>query len=153
VRAVLLLALSALTREVAAQLPTGHEVAFAGLATLSDPAQVGGAVGYAVRPGGRIRVAGLAGLGARDGTVVGRGELTLHYLLAPDQRHGAGFYGFGGVAGVTGRHAAGYLVLGAGVEGAPGGWSGWYLEAGVGGGARLSLGWRFRWLRRVGGPP
>jgi hypothetical protein len=39
-------------------------------------------------------------------------------------------------------------VLAAGIEGRPGAASGWFLEAGVGGGARLSAGYRWRWFPR-----
>jgi hypothetical protein len=38
-------------------------------------------------------------------------------------------------------------VLGLGLEHAPGAASGWSIEAGVGGGARLSVGWRVRRFR------
>jgi hypothetical protein len=56
-------------------------------------------------------------------------------------------YGLGGVAGQVGRGSQGYVVLGLGLERAPGGRSGWALEAGVGGGVRVTVGWRWRWLK------
>jgi hypothetical protein len=40
----------------------------------------------------------------------------------------------------------GYLVLGLGLETDPAGDNGFHFEAGIGGGARLSAGWRTRWL-------
>ena len=42
----------------------------------------------------------------------------------------------------------GYLLLTLGVESRPGGRAGWFAEAGVGGGARVALGYRQRWQRR-----
>jgi hypothetical protein len=40
----------------------------------------------------------------------------------------------------------GYMVLGLGVESSPGARSGWALEAGIGGGFRIALGYRWRRL-------
>lgn len=135
------------------QTPVGHEVGVHGMATLAAPSFVAGALSYGWRPGGRTRVTLMGAAGARDGSLTGRGELVLHYLLTPDRRRGVGFYGLGGIAGVTGRERSGYIVLGVGVESAPGGRSGWMLEGGVGGGFRLSVGWRRRWLHRSAPPP
>ncbi|HSB55661.1 MAG TPA: hypothetical protein VLD58_14975, partial [Gemmatimonadales bacterium] len=77
--------------------------------------------------------------------LAGRGELLAQFLLSPGRTRGAGLYGLGGVAGQAGRRDRGFLVLGLGLEGAPGGASGWFAEAGVGGGARVAAGWRWRW--------
>lgn len=142
-----------LVSAAAGQTPAGHEAGVQGLATFAAPSFVGGAVSIGWRPGGRTRVVALAAGGARDASFTGRGELVLHYLLAPDRRRGLGFYGLGGIAGVSGRGSSGYLVAGVGVESAPGGRSGWMLEGGVGGGFRLSIGWRRRWLHRSAPPP
>jgi hypothetical protein len=57
-----------------------------------------------------------------------------------------GAYLAGGVAAVGGPADRGYLVLAAGIEDRPGARSGWFLEAGVGGGARLAAGYRWRWF-------
>jgi hypothetical protein len=137
----------------AGQMPVGREVGIQAFATLAAPSFAGGALSVAWRPGGRTRLALLAAAGARDGSLAARGEALLHYLIAPNRRRGLGFYGLGGLAGVTGRGDAAYLVLGLGVESAPGGRSGWMLEGGVGGGVRLSAGWRYRWLHRSAPPP
>jgi hypothetical protein len=40
----------------------------------------------------------------------------------------------------------GYVVVTLGVEARPGAPSGWFVEAGVGGGARLAMGYRWRRL-------
>jgi hypothetical protein len=148
-----LLLLGGLASSGIAQLPSGHEIGVQALATFASPTFAGGGVSYAVRPGGRARLMGLVSAGTRDGSFAGRGEIVLHYLVAPDRRRGAGWYGVGGIGGVTGRRGGGFLVAGLGVESAPAGRSGWMLEGGVGGGLRLSFGWRQRWLHRSAPPP
>jgi hypothetical protein len=108
-----------------------------------------------VRLGGHVRVALTAAAGAAQHAVAFRGELLTHFLLAPRQTHGVGMYGLGGVAVVDAsdasgsRDAHGYMVLGLGVESRPGAASGWALEAGVGGGFRVAVGYRWR---RLGAP-
>ena len=47
---------------------------------------------------------------------------------------------------VGGPVEQGYLVVAIGLEGRPGARAGWFVEAGVGGGARLALGYRWRQL-------
>ncbi|MBA3893587.1 MAG: hypothetical protein H0X69_07810, partial [Gemmatimonadales bacterium] len=59
---------------------------------------------------------------------------------------GPGVYVAGGVGAVGGPADRGYLVLALGIENRPGGPSGWFAEAGVGGGARLAGGYRWRWF-------
>jgi hypothetical protein len=115
------------------------------LAVLRDPALIGGGVYAAVRPGGNARLAASAVGAVQDGQAVARGEVLAQFVLSPGALHGVSPYGFGGVAGETGRGARGYLVLGAGLESAPGRRSGWAVEAGAGGGVRLTAGWRWRW--------
>lgn len=137
-----------------AQQPTGTELGIAALATASDPAFAGGGGYVAFRPEGRIRIALLTAVGSVSGRTAGRGELAAHFLLTPERRRGVGLYGAAGVAGETapGR-SQGYLLLGVGLEWAPAGRSGWALEAGVAGGFRVALGWRWRQLRRVAVEP
>jgi hypothetical protein len=55
-------------------------------------------------------------------------------------------YAAGGVAAVGGPVERGYIVLTLGMEQHPGLPTGWFVEAGIGGGARLALGYRWRWL-------
>ena len=50
----------------------------------------------------------------------------------------------GGIAGVGGPEDEGYLVLAIGIEHRPGARSGWFVEGGVGGGARVAAGYRWR---------
>jgi hypothetical protein len=116
------------------------------IGTFSDPGLlVAGGYG-ALRTTGRSRVSLSLALGASDGELAVRGELLGHFLLSPEEHRTPGFYLAGGVAGVEGAVSRGYLVLTAGVEQAPRGGSGWALELGVGGGARVALGYRWRWF-------
>ena len=131
-------------RPVAAQRVL--ELGAIGIATASDPAVVVGGVYGALRTSLRTRVSAAAAIGASDGETAWRGELLVHFLLSPTRRSGAGLYGAGGVAVVAGLVEQGYLVMTLGLEGRPGARSGWFVEAGVGGGARLAAGYRWRRL-------
>jgi hypothetical protein len=125
----------------------GKELGIQAIATGSDPAL--GVIGVygAIRPSTRTRVSLTAGPGVSDGDPAFRGEALGHFLLSPGQRRGAAFYLAGGVAAVAGPVDRGYLVLALGLEARPGGESGWGAELGVGGGVRLMLGYRWRWLQ------
>ncbi len=122
----------------------GYELGVTGIVLASDPA-LAVAGGYvALRTSRRTRVSATVGAGASGGEAAWRGELLAHFLLSPLRRQGAGLYGAGGIAVVGGPVEQGYVVLTLGLEGAPGGRSGWFAEAGVGGGARLAVGYRWR---------
>ncbi|MEP6687918.1 MAG: hypothetical protein ABJC36_06185 [Gemmatimonadales bacterium] len=129
------------------------EFGVTGIVTGSDPALVV-AGGYGgIRTSRRTRLAASLGAGVSDGRGAWRGELAAHFLLNPLRRRGAGVYGAGGVAIVGGPVDQGYLVLALGLEASPGARSGWFVEAGVGGGARLAAGFRWRrWPPGAGGP-
>ncbi|HEY7681270.1 MAG TPA: hypothetical protein VH879_01390 [Gemmatimonadales bacterium] len=131
----------------AAQEPRGLEAGVQGMVALADPVFAGGGAAAALRTGGRSRVALAMVPGNRDGRFAFRGELTAHFLLDPGRRHGVSPYAVGGIAGVIGRSDNAFVVAGLGLEAAPGGRSGWWIEGGAGGGARLAVGWRWRWLR------
>jgi hypothetical protein len=144
--------LSAVAALAAAAAPAGaqqvRELGIQAIGTLSDPALAVGGVYAAWRPAKRARVSASLGLGGSGAELAWRGELLGHFLLAPTRRTGSAVYLAGGVAAVGGRTDQGYLVLVAGIEGRPGAASGWFLEAGAGGGARLSAGYRWRWFPR-----
>jgi len=127
---------------VAAQQVT--EFGVMGIATASDPALVVGGGYGAIRTSQRTRISAGLGAGVSDGRAAWRGELLAHFLLNPTRRRGVGIYGAGGVAAVGGPVDQGYLVLTLGLEARPGERSGWFVEAGVGGGARLAVGVRWR---------
>ena len=124
------------------------ELGIQAIGTLSDPALGAGGVYAGWRPTRRARLSGSLGLGGSGGETAWRGELLGHFLLAPTRREGSGVYLAGGVAVVGGATDQGYLVLSVGIESRPGAPSGWFAEAGVGGGARLSAGYRWRWFPR-----
>jgi hypothetical protein len=128
-----------------------REIGLQTTVTASDPALVVGGVSGAIRTSLRTRVSLAAGVGASRGEAAWRGELLAHFLLNPDRRRGVGIYGAGGLAVVGGPVDQGYLVLALGLEASPGRPAGWFVEAGVGGGARLAAGYRWR-MRRTGLP-
>jgi hypothetical protein len=127
---------------VAAQQVT--EFGVMGIAVASDPTLVVAGAYGAIRSSQRTRISAGLGAGASAGRVAWRGELLAHFLLNPTRRWGVGVYGAGGLAAVRGPVDQGYLVLTLGLEARPGGRSGWFVEAGVGGGARLAAGLRWR---------
>jgi hypothetical protein len=142
--------LSAVAALAAAAPPAGaqqvSELGIQAIGTLSDPALAVGGVYAGWRPTRRARLSAGLGLGGSGGEVAWRGELLGHFLLAPTRRAGSSVYLAGGIAVVGGRTDQGYLVVAAGIESRPGAVSGWFVEGGVGGGARLSAGYRWRWF-------
>jgi hypothetical protein len=119
--------------------------------TAQDPDLFAGGLYGAIRTTRRTRLALTVAGGSAGEEFVARGEILGHFLLSP-AASGVGVYGGGGIAGIAGGDGEeGYLVLLLGVEHAPGGASGWYLEGGLGGGARIAAGYRWRWFtaRRV----
>ncbi|HQR17972.1 MAG TPA: hypothetical protein PK948_06360 [Gemmatimonadales bacterium] len=135
-----------LAAPLSAQSTVVREAGLATVVTFAEPAVYTAGLTASLRPSLRTRVGLYAGGGVSDGEGVGRAELVAHFLLTPRSAH-AGVYGGGGLAGVFGSgFADGYIVLLVGVEGAPGGRGGWFVEAGIGGGARLAAGYRWRKL-------
>lgn len=113
-------------------------------ATASDPALAAAGAYGALRTSLRTRASIAGMLGVSGGEAVGRAELLMHFLLSPTRVRGVGAYGAGGLGLVGGPVDRGYVVLTLGVESRPGAPSGWFLEAGVGGGARIAAGYRWR---------
>jgi hypothetical protein len=127
-----------------AQGQRARELGIGAVVTASDPA-LGAAMVYgALRTSRRMRISAAAGAGVSDGRAAWRGELLAHFLLSPQRTQGVGWYGAGGIAAVGGPVEQGYLVLTLGVEARPAGREGWFVEGGVGGGARLAAGYRWR---------
>jgi hypothetical protein len=141
-------ALTGITHQATAQQRI-RELGVQATGTFSNPAV--GVLGLygAIRSPGRTRLSLSLGAGASDGELAFRGELLGHFLLSPEERRRPGFYLAGGVAGVEGAESRGYLVLTAGAEQHPRGRSGWAVELGVGGGARVALAYRWRWFSGV----
>lgn len=143
-----MVALAAQVSRGFAQEPRGFEAGIETVVTLADPVFASGGASLGLRPGGGTRVVLNVLPGVERGRIAARGELLAQLMLAPAQPRGIGFYGLAGIAGQAGPRDAGWLVLGLGMEGAPAAGSGWHLEAGIGGGVRISAGWRWRRLRR-----
>jgi hypothetical protein len=122
---------------------TVTELGIQAIGTASEPAMAVGAGYAAIRVSRRFRLSASAGLGGSGGQTAWRGEALAHFMLSP-RSSGLGFYMTGGVAAVGGQVEEGYLVLSLGLESSPGRASGWFVEAGVGGGARLAAGYRWR---------
>jgi hypothetical protein len=120
------------------------ELGVTAIGTTANPAVLvaGGSVG--LRTSTRTRLSAALAGGTSDGDFAWRGELLGHFLLSPGRRTGVGLYGAGGVALAEGRVDQGYLVLTLGLEDRPGARRGWFVEAGLGGGARLAAGYRWR---------
>jgi hypothetical protein len=137
-------------RPLAAQ--QGRELGLQVLATASDPALAVAGVYAGVRTSARTRLSASAGAGLSSGDLAFRGEVLGHFLLSPNQREGPGFYFAGGLAAVEGPVGRGYLVLTLGLEDRPAAPAGWGVEVGVGGGVRVMLGYRWRWLRAARAP-
>ncbi len=122
------------------------EVTAGVVALASRPAFYGAGLGLAWRDQERLRLAPALQLGAfGDGRFGARAELSLQFLLDPDRTRGLGLYGGGGLsAELEGGHVTPYLLLILGAESAPGGKGGPFVELGVGGGARVAIGYRWR---------
>jgi hypothetical protein len=114
--------------------------------TASDPAMGMAGLYGGLRTSLRTRLSAAASGGVTDDAFAWRGELLIHFLFNPTKRTGAGAYAAGGVAWVGGPADQGYVVATMGLESSPGARKGWFLEAGVGGGARLAAGLRWRWF-------
>ena len=124
----------------------GEELGLQVTSLLREHSYYGIGISAAHRTGGRARIAfgGLYGVAGEEQTV--RGEFAGHFMASPARRGGVGLYAIGGAGFEAGWRNQGYVILGLGLESHPGGGSGFHLEAGVGGGFRVSAGWRARWL-------
>lgn len=122
-----------------------HELQLHAVATVTGQQFVGGGVGYAYRPRGRLRMGLLASAGSWEGDGAGRVEAMVSYHLSPYRRRGLTPYAGGGATiTFTDAESSEYLLLVLGVESSPGGRRGWFVEAGLAGGLRLAAGVRLR---------
>jgi hypothetical protein len=116
-----------------------------GIATLADKDFFGAGLGLGYRTNGRMRIQVLANAGSRDGSFAFRPEALISFHLNPYKRRGISPYASGGVAFIfTEGDNVQYLVGVFGLETNPGGKWGWFLEAGIGGGARIAGGVQIR---------
>lgn len=142
-RAVLVAALGAGLVNMPAQAQVRREAGVEALGMLAHPGFAGGGLWGAVRTSERLRLGSLLAFGEHRDQVL-RGEVVAQFLLDPDRTDGAGLYAGGGIAAESGALGQAWVVAMIGIEGAPGGRSGWMAEIGVGGGVRLAAGWRWR---------
>jgi hypothetical protein len=113
----------------------------------SEPAVAALGGGLAWRDRGRSRVGVFAGAGAADhGGWAGRGEVAWHFLLDPGRRQGAGLYGGAGLAvtALPDGDVRPFVQLVLGIESEPASPQGGFVEVGIGGGARVAAGVRWR---------
>ena len=124
----------------------GREVQFQALGVASRPAFGGAGLGFAWRDEDRGRWLGALSLGAvKGGAFAARADLAWHFLLDPAKRRGTGIYGGVGLtAQAAGSRVTPYALVVLGAERDPGGAGGSFVEAGVGGGVRVTLGYRWR---------
>ena len=130
----------------AAQQLTATEVSLGAFAAFSALDFVGAGAGLGRRLDNQTRVAGSAAAGVLDGNAAVRVETTAQLIINPSGRGGLGLYAGAGVAwqGAMGVPGGGYITALIGLEAAPGARRGWYAELGLGGGARLACGLRWR---------
>ncbi len=120
-------------------------------AVASRPAFGGAGVAAWWRDPLRTRLGLAAAVGAEDGAgVAGRIEGTWHFLLDPYRRTGNAVYGGAGLALqiTSGGEVEPGIQLVVGVEGAPAARRSGFIELGVGRGARVAFGMRWRKRRR-----
>ena len=144
-RSALLLA-PALAAAAPAPAQSLTETQLWGTAVASRPAFYGAGFGLAWRDAQRDRIAPAVAFGAFGDRAFGvRADLSYQFLLDPAKASGSALYGGGGLSLAVRRgRAVPYALLIVGVEGAPGGAGGSFLELGVGGGVRVALGYRWR---------
>lgn len=111
--------------------------------TAADPF-VGGGFGVGVRQRGRFGFGATASGGAVGGELGARFEGAATFHLDPRRRAGVAPYGGAGLAVVTSSNTAAYVLLVLGIESRPGARRGWFVEVGIGGGLRGSVGIRWR---------
>ena len=134
---------------------SARELQVQGVGTFATTQFLGGGIGFALRSQGRARAGLSVSAGdlsrkpegaTREHRFGGRGELLLSYHANPYKRSGMAPYAGGGVAiAATSDEMFEYVLIAIGVETAPGGRSGWFAELGIGGGVRVSVGFRRRW--------
>lgn len=124
------------------------------VAAASRPAAGLVGLGLARRDAGRTRIGIALAAGIAEGSrAAGRGEIMWHFLLDPVKRSGLAIYGGAGLAVslIEGGNARPYAQAVLGAETTPAGRTGWFFEAGFGGGVRGAFGMRIRSRRPAPG--
>lgn len=119
------------------------------VATVGADRFIGGGLGVAQRTSGRLRFGGAVSAGDFEGDTAARLEASVTYLLRPFSRGGVTPYAGGGAAfTLTSDESREFLLIVIGLQGRPASALGWFLEAGLAGGARLAAGIRLQRRRR-----
>ena len=139
---------------MAAQLR--HELGLQASGNTGRPAAVVIGPVWAWQAGVRDRLVLHAGVGGSEHQLAFRGEALWQFRFEPSARTGVGLYVGGGLAGQTAASTHGWIVATLGMESRPAAAQGWTVEAGIGGGLRLVLGYRWRksqpWKRHSAAP-
>lgn len=146
--AVALLVTGPGARTASAQRPAATELSVGAAGAVATRDFWGGELGIARGTRGPTRLAATVAAGTSGGAAAVRFAIMGQLSLAPAARDGTGPYAGLGLSflGARGGRGAGYLCAVLGLEAAPGRGSGWYAEAGLGGGVRVAAGWRWRRL-------
>jgi hypothetical protein len=138
----------ALAPAAAGQVLHASELDLGPLATWARRDFYGVSLGIARRPGSQGRIAAVAAAGSAGGRPAVRIEASAQLVVTPAARSGMTPYGGLGAAyvGVRGRRGTGVLLALLGIEAAAGRSHGWFAELGLGGGTRVRVGYRWRWL-------
>jgi len=134
---------------VPARAQRGWDVQGHAVGMVRDSVLLGAGLGAGLRLARGLRVSATTSAGGGEGGARGRGEALVTYHVSPPRRGGVGIYVGGGLAGeLWDGGARGLAVLLAGIEARPWNGGGWFVEVGVGGGARLAAGYRLIRLAR-----
>ena len=141
-----LLVLPALAAAAPGRAQSLSEAQVWGVAVASRPAFYGGGFGLGWRDEQRDRIAPAVAFGSFGDARFGvRADLAYQFLLDPARKTGSALYGGGGLSVAVRRgRLVPYVLLEVGLENAPGGRGGSFLELGVGGGLRVAIGYRWR---------
>ena len=121
-----------------------HELGIQVTGTTGRPAAVAAGPVWAWQAGVRDRLVFHAGLGGAEHQLAFRGEALWQFRFEPSATTGVGLYVGGGLAMPTAASTHGWIVATLGLESRPAAAQGWIVEAGIGGGFRLVLGYRWR---------
>ena len=121
-----------------------HELGGQVTGTTGRPAALIAGPAWAWHAGVRDRLVLHAGVGASEHRLAFRGEALWQFRFEPSAMTGVGWYVSGGLAAQTAASTHGWIVAALGLESRPAAARGWIVEAGIGGGFRLVLGYRWR---------
>ena len=127
---------------LAAQLK--HEFGLQATGNTGSPAALVAGPTWAWQAGVRDRLVFHAGVGGSEHQVAFRGEALWQFRFEPSATTGVGLYLGGGLALQSAASTHGWIVATLGLESRPAAAQGWLIEAGIGGGFRLVLGYRWR---------